>query len=225
MPEIFAHRGLHISERENTIGAFKAAVALGVDGVELDARHTRDGVLVVHHDAHIGHLIIADSLASELPDYVPTLEDVMKVCDGVTVNVEIKNISSEPGYDKTGDFARSVLNCLHENNWESNVIISSFDKETCAVVRSFDSMIDVAWLLWKEELSDAITQCHVLGFNAINPHFSQVNAVVMQKANELGIKVNTWTVNKPEDITAMAQLGVNTIITDDPETAMSLTRQ
>ena len=68
MPEIFAHRGLHISERENTIGAFKAAVALGVDGVELDARHTRDGVLVVHHDAHIGDLIIVDSLASELPD-------------------------------------------------------------------------------------------------------------------------------------------------------------
>jgi len=157
MPEIFAHRGLHISERENTIGAFKAAVALGVDGVELDARHTRDGVLVVHHDAHIGDLIIVDSLASELPDYVPTLEEVMKVCDGVTVNVEIKSISSEPGYDKTGDFARSVLNCLHENNWESKVIISSFDKETCAVVRSFDSMIDVAWLLWKEELSDAIT--------------------------------------------------------------------
>jgi len=52
-----------------------------------------------------------------------------------------------------------------------------------------------------------------------------VNAVVMHKAHELGLKVNTWTVNKPEDITAMAQLGVNTIITDDPETAMSLTRQ
>ena len=67
MPEIFAHRGLHVTERENTIGAFEAAVALGVDGVELDVRRTRDGVLVVHHDGHIGHLVIVDSLASELP--------------------------------------------------------------------------------------------------------------------------------------------------------------
>ena len=225
MPEIFAHRGLHVTERENTIGAFEAAVALGVDGVELDVRRTRDGVLVVHHDGHIGHLIIVDSLASELPDYVPTLQDVMKACTGVKVNVEIKNISSEPGYDKTGDFARSVLNCLHENNWESNVIISSFDKATCAVVRSFDSMMEVAWLLWKEDLDDAITQAHVLGFNAVNPHFTKVDAVVMAQANELGIKVNTWTVNKPSDISAMALLGVNTIITDDPKTALSLTRK
>jgi len=224
MPEIFAHRGLHVVERENTIGAFEAAVALGVDGVELDVRRTRDGVLVVHHDAHIGDLIIVDSLASQLPDYVPTLEGAMKVCTDITVNVEIKNISSEPGYDKTGDFVRSVLNCLHENNWESSVIISSFDKETCAVVRSFDSMIEVAWLLWKEDLADSVTQAHILGFNAVNPHFSQVDAGVMETANELGIKVNTWTVNKPEDISAMAHLGVNTIITDDPKTAMSLTR-
>ncbi len=225
MPEIFAHRGLHVTERENTISAFQAAVALGVDGVELDVRRTRDGVLVVHHDPHIEELIIANALASELPSYVPTLQDVMSVCTEITVNVEIKNIPSEPGYDASGDFARSVLNCLHENNWESSVVISSFDKATCAVVRSFDSMMGIGWLLWKEELEDAITQSHVLGFNAINPHFTKVNASVMAKAKELGIKVNTWTVNTPDDISAMAALGVDTIITDDPKTALALTRK
>ena len=85
--------------------------------------------------------------------------------------------------------------------------------------------MEVAWLLWKEDLDDAITQAHVLGFNAVNPHFTKVNAEVMAQANELGIKVNTWTVNEPSDISAMALLGVNTIITDDPKTALSLTRK
>ena len=65
----------------------------------------------------------------------------------------------------------------------------------------------------------------MLGFNAINPHFTKVNASVMAKAKELGIKVNTWTVNTPDDISAMAALGVDTIITDDPKTALALTRK
>jgi glycerophosphoryl diester phosphodiesterase len=51
--EVFAHRGLHVAERENTLAAFRAAVELGVDGVELDVRRTIDGFLVVHHDSSV----------------------------------------------------------------------------------------------------------------------------------------------------------------------------
>src|SRR5271155_5597270 len=101
MLSVYAHRGLHDKERENTVGAFTAAVALGVDGVELDVRRTGDGVLVVHHDPTIGRLGIAEALQRDLPTYVPTLDEAMKACEGVLVNVEIKNERGrhEPAYD------------------------------------------------------------------------------------------------------------------------------
>jgi len=89
--DVFAHRGLHISERENTLAAFRAALALGVDGVELDVRRTRDGVLVVHHDPTVDSLAIAQNTRSALPHYVPTLVEALESLEDVAVNVEIKN--------------------------------------------------------------------------------------------------------------------------------------
>ena len=73
MIDVFAHRGFHLAERENTLAAFAAALEIGVDGVELDVRRTLDGVLVVHHDPDVGSLDIALSTRSDLPEYVPTL--------------------------------------------------------------------------------------------------------------------------------------------------------
>lgn len=218
MTQVFAHRGLHHDFRENTLEAFRAAVALGVDGVELDVRRTNDGALVVHHDAVVNDLVIANAKWRELPDYVPTLDAAMAALDGVTVNVEIKNIrhDSEPTYDETGMFGAQVVTTLHELGWDDKVIISSFDLETCVVVRSLDSMMPIGWLLWDLDVHTAMTQAHVLGLNAVNPHFSQVDERVLDHARELGLQVNVWTVNKPADIKRMADLEVTTIISDNP---------
>lgn len=226
MTEVYAHRGLHRVERENTVPAFVAAKDAGVDGVELDVRRTSDGELVVHHDPAIGDLVIARSPRRELPSYVPTLAEAMDACRGVRVNVEIKNIDSpsEPAYEPTGEFARQVVTFLHEARWAGSVTISCFDLATCAVVRSFDPVIPVGWLLWDVEMASALTQAHVLGLNAVHPHYSIVTSDTVEKAKELELEVNVWTVNSPSDIKAMAGLGVRGIITDDPVTALSLVR-
>jgi glycerophosphoryl diester phosphodiesterase len=52
--QVIAHRGASKAERENTVAAFRLAASMGADAVELDVRRSRDGVLVVHHDAHRG---------------------------------------------------------------------------------------------------------------------------------------------------------------------------
>jgi glycerophosphoryl diester phosphodiesterase len=224
--EVYAHRGMHTIERENTIGAFAAAVALGVDGVELDVRRTLDGTLVVHHDPAIGDQIIAQSGRRTLPSYVPTLEEAMNALNGVRVNVEIKNsrAPSEPSYDETGDLARQVVANVRELGWHESVSISCFDLATCAIVRSFDRDISVAWLLWDVVLGDAMIRAHVLGFDAINPHFSSVDASAITQANELELDVNVWTVNSREDLERMASLGVASVITDDPALAQEVVR-
>src|SRR4051812_33810066 len=87
---VIAHRGASKAERENTLGAFRRARAMGADAVELDVRRTVDGVLVVHHDP----------LPAELTPHVPTLGDALDACTGMWVNVEIKNDPDEPDFDE-----------------------------------------------------------------------------------------------------------------------------
>ena len=221
MVDVFAHRGVHYSERENTMASFVAAVALGVDGVELDVRETLDGQLVIHHDSAAGGLIIAQTKGSELPSYVPTLGDAFTALAGLSVNVEIKNSRGprEPTYDETGGFARRVVAAIYEAAWSERVIVTCFDLATCAVVRSFDREIDVGWLVWDVALVTALVQAHELGLNAVNPHFSLVTSESMREANALQLDVNAWTVNGSSDIAAMAEFGVASIITDDPTLA------
>ena len=223
MALVYAHRGLHVEERENTVDAFKGAVALGVDGVELDVRRTADGQLVVHHDAIIDGVAISESTFVDLPDYVPTFEDAMAACRGTSVNVEIKNIrhDSEPSYDDSGEFARHVLEDLYRFELATTALISCFDLATCALIRSLDPTIGVGWLLaWSVELSGAMDRAKDLGFTGIHPYFQMVDERAVDRAGELDLDVNVWTVNAPDDIASMHALGVDRIITDDPATAM-----
>jgi glycerophosphoryl diester phosphodiesterase len=83
-PRIFAHRGASAVERENTVAAFAAAVAMGADGVELDVRRTADGALAVHHDAHLadGRLLV-EVAAGDLPSEVPSLVEALAACGDV----------------------------------------------------------------------------------------------------------------------------------------------
>jgi glycerophosphoryl diester phosphodiesterase len=222
--QIFAHRGLHTHERENTVAAFLAARAQGVDGVELDVRRTVDGALVIHHDPRCEGMDISSTRQRDLPTYVPTLDDAMESCEGMRVNVEIKNNQdrSETSYDETGELARQVVRHLQQINWTDRVIISSFDQATCANARSFDADIDVGWLLWNVDLASAITQAHILGFTAVHPNFKELNPAAMMLAREMDLLVNTWTVNTRTALRAMIELEVNAVITDRPVRAKTL---
>jgi glycerophosphoryl diester phosphodiesterase len=82
--------------------------------------------------------------------------------------------------------------------------------------------MEIAWLLWGVEPSKAMIQAHVLGLDAINPHFTVVTEEVIEKASTLELDVNVWTVNNQRDIETMARLGVRSIITDVPVLALSL---
>ena len=115
MTAVFAHRGCTEGFLENTVEAFAEARRLGADGVELDVRLTADGALAVHHDAVIAdHGPVAELAVSQLPSHVPLLEDVLAVCDGMVVNVEIKNDPRDPGYDASESIAGVVASVLAE---------------------------------------------------------------------------------------------------------------
>jgi len=225
MTLIFAHRGLHTSERENTLEAFRAAVALGVDGVELDVRRSADGELVVHHDPGVAGRALSSTTVADLPRYIPTLAQALGACAGLGVNVEIKNIQhpTESSYDATGEFARQVVDQLSQLGWAGSVVVSCFDLATCRAVREADPSLLVGWLLLPgTDVVARVAAARDDGFHAVHPYFRSVDRAAVEAAHALGLAVNVWTVNRTDDIAAMLGLGVDYLTSDDPATALAL---
>ena len=115
-PLVLGHRGASAVSPENTVVAFERARDLGADGVELDVRRSRDGVLVVHHDPAIagGHAI-AELTWAELraarPD-LATLDEALDACRGLVVNAEVKCLPWEPDADRDGSVMRATVDAV-----------------------------------------------------------------------------------------------------------------
>ena len=222
-PLIAAHRGASKAERENTLDAFRAARRLGADMVELDVRRTSDGRLVVHHDPKLGMKAIVRMRAEDLPTYVPSLADALDACEGMQVNIEIKNDGSEPDYDPRHSVSESVVALLAERGDGDRMLISSFDRGTIDRVHALAPQLRTGFLfmdIWPDaarmmrELADG-------GHVAIHPYRKIVNATLVDAAHANGLQVNVWTVDKPSEIQSLAALGVDAIITNVPDVAVT----
>ncbi len=216
MTAVFAHRGCTEGFTENTIDAFAEARRLGADGVELDVRLTADGGLAVHHDAEIPDVgVVADLVVADLPSHVPLLADVLAVCEGMVVNVEIKNAPQDPGWDPGEAVAVLTAAAIEEAGWTSRVLVSSFQMATLRAVQAADGRLALG-ALWgfASEVEPALAEAAAAGFGAVHPFFVSVDADLVERAHAMGLAVNVWTVNAPEDLRAMVALGVDTVITD-----------
>ena len=221
---VVAHRGEHHRARENTLEAFAAALALGVDGIEFDVRPTSDGALVVHHDPRVDGRPLSLTPAGELPDWVPTLAEVLERTRGVVAHVELKN-AREPGevvYDDTGALVRAVLAEIEGARLERRPVVSCFDLATCARVRAHGADVAVAWLVEGGPLEGALTEAHVLELDGLNPHYALVDGPAVARAGELGLALTVWTANAEADLVWLEALGVDGVITDEPARALAL---
>ena len=220
---IYAHRGLHQVERENTLESFTAAVDLGVDGVELDVQRTLDGYLVVNHDPVVSGREIASTPRVRLPAHIPTLEESMVALAGVRVNVELKVRPRGPGRpDPPGVLARQVLDAVEEGGWTDQVLISSFSFDECLSSQMHSEHVPVGWAVEGTDLRDAMARAHSRGLQAVHPYFTALNEPTLALAGELGLDVNVWTVNEAPDIERAIELGAGIIITDEPALAMKI---
>jgi glycerophosphoryl diester phosphodiesterase len=223
---VIAHRGASGSRPENTLEAFRHARALGADWVELDVRRSADGVLVVHHDAHLpdGRAIV-ETLAADLPDPVPTLAAALEACTGMGVNVEIKNDPTEPDFDGTHDAAVAVAEAVA--TWlaagglpPERVIVSSFAMETVDRLREVAPDLPTGWLTF--DLLDPVavverTVAH--GHAAVHPYDPFVDRRLVDRAHAAGLAVYVWTVDDPGRMAELVALGVDGIITNHPDRA------
>ncbi|MHB1709816.1 MAG: glycerophosphodiester phosphodiesterase [Acidimicrobiales bacterium] len=217
---IWAHRGSSDPDRgisENTLEAFGRAGRLGADGIELDIRLTRDGAVVVHHSPGIlGIGEVAALQANELPDHVPLLADVLDLCTGMTLNIEVKNLPIEAGYDPDETAARLVAGLVADAGLADGVIVSSFWPPTLEA--AVDAVPAVPTGLLLAEWADPIHGLELAresGCRAVHPHWSRVTASLVDQAHAVGLSVNAWTVNDSATLVAVARCGVDTVITDD----------
>ena len=223
-PAVYAHRGASVAQRENTVAAFEAAVAMSADGVELDVRRTADGALAVHHDAHLadGRLLVEVAVA-DLPSEVPSLAEALVACGDLVVNVEVKNWPRDPDHDPSLRVAEAVAAVVGAMG--PRALVSSFNLADVDRVRAVDASIPTGLLAAFAPDADTagrfVDRARRRGHGAVHPHHGAVTAHLVDLAHAAGLQVNTWTVDEPERILALAALGVDGIVTNVPDVALA----
>jgi glycerophosphoryl diester phosphodiesterase len=233
LPLVAAHRGhVHGGHHENTLGAFEHAIRVGADIIELDVHRTRDGVLVVHHDARIGGITgprIRDLDFAQLPpvgpraEPIPTLEQVVRLSRGrVKLDVELKASGFE---HEAADMLRALVPA-------NQFVMKSFLPESVALLSATRPDITVGMLvphlpgagIVRRTVGGAglARDAALLGADFIGSNHRQVSGRLLDRARADGLSVWVWTVN---DARRMARLvadpRVSVVITDDTPMALS----
>jgi glycerophosphoryl diester phosphodiesterase len=235
---VIGHRGAPQIELENTVDSFLAAARLGADGIELDVRRTVDGGLAVHHDAHLadGRAIVATPTA-ELPEGVPDLTAALDACRGLdVVNVEIKNWPADVDFDESLRIVDRVVEVLMARPAEERArfLVSCFHLPSVDRVRTVAPELSTAWLVFgpvepigydpashPDPVTAMVAEVAGHGHHALHPHHAFVTPELVRRAKIEGVAVNTWTCDDPERIPWLADVGVDGIVTNVPDVALS----
>jgi len=221
---IIAHRGASARYTENTVEAFQGAADLGADWVELDVRRTADGALAIHHDAHLADgRAIVDVALDDLPPHVPTLVEALDACAPMGVNVEIKNSPQDVDFDASAAIVESVVAAIQAGPVE--VIVSSFHPPTLDRVRAVDPSLATGQLTGRlPDAAAAVEAAVAAGHVALHPFDLTVSQEVVDLAHAAGLALNVWTVDDPDRILALAEMGVDGIVTNVPDIAVAVLR-
>lgn len=205
---VIGHRGAAAVAPENTVAGVLRAFADGADGVEVDVRRTAEGRLVCSHDP----------LA---PGTEPAaLADVLDAARGRgLVVVEVKNVPGEPDFDAPEErTARLLLDLLDGRGGGDQVTVSSFDWFAIDVVRDAGRWPTAFLTPPGVGFEAAVAYVVENGHRQCHPHYTDVLARpgALDLAREAGVEVVCWTVDDPADADALAALGMDGIITNDP---------
>ncbi len=230
----FGHRGAPGRPRrgENTISSFQKALDSGANGIELDVRRTRDGKLAVIHDETVNRTTdglgaVSDLTYSELEkfdagggDHIPLLLDVLKTFGKqCTIDIELKD----------SGIALEVKELIIDLGLADSVIVSAFDKKnrhgrspSWEELKIFRPEIPIAILASKKKIRSMGERAYVettlkLGASAVNPETTAVTETLINLAQNAGLKVYSWTANRPAIIAKLKSMGVDGLFSDFPE--------
>jgi glycerophosphoryl diester phosphodiesterase len=233
-PLIIGHRGASAMAPENTMAAFREAIAAGADGIEFDVRLTRDGVPVVIHDnslrrtSGLSHRI-ADLTWSELENLnvaVPSLEQLFALYEAndLSLYLEMKCDSAS----EREPLAEACCHSINQFSFKERVFVECFDLSALEVVKKLDPEIKTAALFQPSfstpsVLSDehVVNRTKAIGASAVALHHRLARGSLVRKAKDADLGVAVWTVDDPAWIERARTTGIDALITNNPAAMLS----
>jgi glycerophosphoryl diester phosphodiesterase len=216
---IVAHRGASAYEPENTLRSVKRALELGADMVEVDVRASRDGHIVVMHDAMVdrttnGKGYVKDMTLEELKklkvglgERVPTLQEVAELIRGkAQLVVEIK----------VPEIEEKVLQIIKENELERDVLITSFYHPILKHVKELNPNVRTGAIIASRPIKAARLAMDA-NSNALFPKYVYVDPRMVEEAHRHDLAVYPWTVDALNEIEPLIKMGVDRIVTNKPD--------
>jgi glycerophosphoryl diester phosphodiesterase len=240
-PRAFAHRGWHLGElagMENSLTAFRRAVAEGYCYLETDVRATQDGVVVIMHDATLDRTTDRSGEIEQLDwqvvrtarvngrEAVCRLSDLLEELPNTLLNIDVKADSA----------VTPILDLLQRTGRWSQVCLASFSEtrlrrlRAAAGPRLLTSMgsASAAALRLRAMCPMPPRAAPIDGALAQLPvrwcGLPVLNRGLVRYAHRLGIEVHAWTVNRAAEMRALLDLGVDGLITDRPDVLRDVLR-
>lgn len=223
---ILGHRGAPRAAQENTLPAFRAALDLGADGVELDVRRTADGSLAICHNSVVpdGRTLL-DLRRADLPPEMPLLDAALDVlATAAIVNIEIKNWPDDTDFDPTDELAAAVVALLDERGelGDPRYVVSCFHLPTVDRVHELAPGLPTGWLVFDAREPEPLIRTTVEhGHTAFHPHVTSITPELVDLAHAAGLAVNTWTSDDPDQLRWMQEIGVDGVVTNVPGEALA----
>ena len=237
-PAIFAHRGASGHAPENTLAAFRLALELGSEAIELDAKLSADGEVVVIHDQSIDRTSNRSGLVKDLTlaqlrqldvgswfdarfvgEQIPTLAEVFELAGSkIVINVELTNYST-----RNDRLPEKVAALVIEHQLQDSVFFSSFNPFTLKRLRRALPGAPIG-LLGLPGLPGAWIHTPLAGLfspQAIQPHFADVSVPRLVRVHRQRTRMQVYTVNEAADMRRLFALGIG-IFTDQPQLAMQI---
>jgi len=241
-----AHRGGSALAPQNTLAAFRNALTLPIDAIELDVQMTRDGHAIVFHDNTVEKLTDGSGNMLDLdfsylrglnaaahfpggwpePQRIPTLREVLNLAkDHVQVCIEIKFSERDGVYGRYPSIAEAVVEAVRSAAMLDQVLIISFDWTILPVIKSLEPALQTGAIVsddvWNPRAEDAlqtlVDDLASLRCDWINIDYHLLTDTMPGVARSHGYKLGVWTVNSSDEMRRFAAAGIDSITTDRPD--------
>lgn len=204
-------------EPENTLRSFVRAEHAGMDVIELDLHLSKDGALVVMHDAEVDRTTdgtgpIADKTLAELRELdaglgerIPVFEEVLDAVR-TPLQAEIKDVAA----------ARALAEVLHRRDLADRVEVSSFHDEAVAEIARLVPGVRTVLIAghWGD---DIVARARAVGAATLALNIRRLTLETTERARAAGLGVIAWVVNTPQHLRLVRALELDGATTDHPE--------
>jgi glycerophosphoryl diester phosphodiesterase len=224
--KITGHRGTKVRAPENTLSAVRHAIAEGADFAEIDVQTTADGVVVLLHDDDLMRVAsirrrLRDIPYAELKDIdvgswfapefsserIPTLQEVIDLARGrIKLNIELKYTWPDP------TLTEKAVNIIRQNGFTSDCVVSSLNFQAVTEIRQSFPELTAGLIVLTAAGDLSRMEADFLSISA-----AQATTRLVKQLHRNDRAVHVWTVNDFNNVIAMAERGVDNIITDYPQ--------